>query len=83
MRICSICTWFFNKNEDLPKHFSDSNIYMTVVRKTLSIALNKQENHIYNAGNVVKIQVDTIKNIRNQHDNVLELIVVKAPIPNK
>ncbi|MHB1154546.1 MAG: cupin domain-containing protein [Eubacteriales bacterium] len=73
----------FNKDEGLPEHFSNSNVYMTVVRGTLSIALNEQETHIYNAGNVLKIPVDTKMNVRNLNDNVLELIVVKAPAPNK
>ena len=30
----------FNKEEGLPEHFSNSNVYMTVVRGTLSIGLN-------------------------------------------
>lgn len=30
----------FNKDEGLPEHFSNSNVYMTVVRGTLSIGLN-------------------------------------------
>ena len=35
----------FNKDEGLPEHFSNSNVYMTVVRGTLSIGLNDQERH--------------------------------------
>ena len=33
----------FNKTEGLPEHFSNSNVYMTVIRGILSIGLNDQE----------------------------------------
>ena len=71
----------FNKNEGLPEHFSNSNVYMTVVRGTLSIGLNDQETHEYDAGTLLKIPFQTRMNVRNAHDDTLELIVVKAPAP--
>ena len=73
----------FNKDEGLPEHFSNSNVYMTVVRGTLSIGLNDQDIHEYTKGSLLKIPVDTKMNVRNLHENVLELIVVKAPAPAK
>lgn len=73
----------FNKNEGLPEHFSNSNVYMTVVRGKLSIGLNEQEINEYNNGTVLKIPVDTKMNVKNLSDEVLELIVVKAPAPEK
>lgn len=73
----------FNKNEGLPEHFSNSNVYMTVVRGTLSIGLNDQEVHQYNKGTLLKIPVNTKMNVKNVLENVLELIVVKAPAPLK
>ncbi len=71
----------FNKGEGLPEHFSNSNVYMTVVRGTLSIGLNDQETHEYDAGTLLKIPFQTRMNVRNTHDDTLELIVVKAPAP--
>ena len=71
----------FNHNEGLPVHFSNSNVYMTVVRGKLSIGLNDQEIHVYGPGTLLKIPVGTKMNVRNLHDAVLELIVVKAPAP--
>ena len=68
----------FNKDEGLPEHFSNSNVYMTVVRGTLSIGLNDQEIHQYNKGTLLKIPVNTKMNVKNVLENVLELIVVKA-----
>ena len=44
----------FNKNEGLPEHFSNSNVYMTVIRGRLSIGLDDQEIHEYEAGNLLK-----------------------------
>lgn len=71
----------FNKDEGLPEHLSNSNVYMTVVRGRLSIGLNEQEIHEYGAGTLLKIPVQIKMNVRNLHDQTLELIVVKAPSP--
>jgi len=73
----------FNKDESLPEHFSNSNVYMTVVRGTLSIGLNDQEVHQYDKGTLLNIPVSTRMNVKNLSENVLELIVVKAPAPLK
>jgi quercetin dioxygenase-like cupin family protein len=71
----------FNRGEGLPEHFSNSNVYMTVVRGRLSIGLNEQEIHEYEAGTLLKIPFKTKMNVRNLHAETLELIVVKAPAP--
>ena len=72
----------FNKNEGLPEHLSNSNVYMTVVRGMLSIGLNDQDIHEYEAGTLLKIPFQAKMNVNNLHDETLELIVVKAPAPN-
>lgn len=71
----------FNKDEGLPEHFSNSNVYMTVVRGRLSIGLDDQEIHEYEAGTLLKIPYQTKMNVKNLHLETLELIVVKAPAP--
>jgi len=71
----------FNKGEGLPEHFSNSTVYMTVVRGKLSIGLNDQDIHKYEAGTLLKIPFQTKMNVENLHDETLELIVVKAPAP--
>ena len=71
----------FNKDEGLPEHFSNSNVYMTVIRGKLSIGLNEQEIHEYEAGTLLKIPYQTKMNVRNLHSETLELIIVKAPAP--
>ena len=45
----------FNKDEGLPEHLSNSNVYMTIIRGRLSIGLNEQEIHEYEAGTLLKI----------------------------
>ena len=71
----------FNQNEGLPEHFSNSNVYMTVVRGKLSIGLDEQEIHEYEEGTLLKIPVNTKMNVKNLSPNTLELIIVKAPAP--
>ena len=73
----------FPKGEGLPEHFSNSNVYMTVVRGMLSIGLDDQAAHTYSAGTLLKIPFKTKMNVRNLDDAVLELIVVKAPAPKE
>lgn len=71
----------FNQGEGLPEHFSNSNVYMTVIRGRLSIGLDEQEVHQYDAGTLLKIPFRSKMNVRNLHEDTLELIVVKAPAP--
>ncbi|NLP46312.1 MAG: hypothetical protein GX347_04600 [Epulopiscium sp.] len=71
----------FNKDEGLPEHFSNSTVYMTVVRGILSIGLNEQDIHEYSLGHVLKIPYKTKMNVKNLHEDVLELIVIKSPAP--
>jgi quercetin dioxygenase-like cupin family protein len=71
----------FNKDEGLPEHFANSNVYMTVLRGKLSIGLDEQEIHEYEAGTLLKIPFQTKMNVKNLQAETLELIVVKAPAP--
>lgn len=71
----------FNKNEGMPEHFSNSNVYMTVIRGTLSIRLDEQEIHEYKKGDILQIPYNIKMNVKNLHDQVLELIIIKAPTP--
>lgn len=71
-----------NNGEFLAEHFANSNVYMTVVRGTLSIGLGDQSLHEYPAGTLLKIPFRTKMNVRNNHSDTLEIIVVKAPSPS-
>ncbi|PKM56109.1 MAG: hypothetical protein CVV00_01600 [Firmicutes bacterium HGW-Firmicutes-5] len=71
----------FKKDEGLPEHFANSNVYMTVLRGTLSIGLDDQDINRYGVYSILKIPVKTKMNVKNLDDEVLELIVLKAPAP--
>jgi len=67
------------ENDGLPEHYTDSVLYMTVLKGKLSIQLNDQENKEYNAGSIIKIPYNTKMNVKNLHQDTLELIVIKIP----
>ena len=67
MRTINRLYMVFNKDEGLPEHSSNSNVYMTVVRGRLSIGLDEQEVHEYEAGTLLKIPFQTKMNVRNLH----------------
>lgn len=71
----------FNQGEGLPEHYSNSNVYMTVVDGVLSIALDDQDYHDYPARTLLKIPYHIKMNVQNHDEELLVLIVVKAPAP--
>ena len=73
-----ICIWYSIKRRIW--HFQ-INVYMTVIRGTLSIGLDDQEIHEYQGGTLLKIPYNTKMNVKNLGTETLELIVVKAPAP--
>ncbi len=71
----------FPNGNGLPVHDSNAPLYMTIVRGKLTIGLDDQGDHEYRSGTLLKIPEGTKMNVRNLHEAVLELIVVKAPAP--
>lgn len=69
------------KSDALPEHYSNSNVYMIIVRGQVSLKLNEQEEHIYPSGSIINIPFKTKMNVYNQFDEILEFFVVKAPSP--
>ena len=69
------------KNDGLPVHISNSNVYMTVLQGTLTIGLGVQDPLDYPSGTLLKIPYKTQMDVRNLHDEILELLVIKAPSP--
>lgn len=70
-----------SKDAALPEHYSNSNVYMIVMRGNLSLRLDDQEPHVYKYGQIVKIPFNTRMNVSNRDDQILEFMVVKAPHP--
>jgi len=71
----------FPKGQGLPEHYSNSNVYMIVVRGTLTIKLDDQDAHEYPQGTILSIPYKVKMNVGNAHEEVLELFVIKAPSP--
>lgn len=71
----------FNKDQGLPEHFSNSNVYMIVIRGTLSLQLDDQEVHLYVKGDMLNVPFNAKMNVGNKHDDVLEMFVIKSPAP--
>lgn len=69
------------KDTGLPEHHSNSNVYMIIIRGTMTIKLDDQEPHKYTAGNILNIPYNTKMNVNNFDEEVLEFFVVKAPSP--
>lgn len=70
------------KDDALPLHSANSNVYMIVVRGMISLKLDEQEQHDYSAGNILIIPVGTKMNVFNENEEVAEIFVVKSPSPS-
>lgn len=69
------------KNDSLPEHYSNSNVYMIVTRGEMTLQLNEQEKHYYSKGDIINIPYKTKMNVSNEQEEVLEFFVVKSPNP--
>lgn len=71
----------FNKGEALPEHNSNSNVYMLVLRGTLTLQLGENTATHNEAGSIVSIPYGIKMNVSNTHEEQLEFFVIKAPNP--
>lgn len=69
------------KGTSMPEHYSNSNVYMVIIKGTMTLKLNEQEAHKYTKGNILNIPYKVKMNINNFDDEVLEFFVIKAPNP--
>ncbi len=69
------------KDTGLPEHYSNSNVYMIIIRGTMTIQLDEQEPHRYTSGEILNIPYNVKMNVKNFDDDILEFFVVKSPNP--
>ncbi len=69
------------KGDRLPHHSSNSNVYMTVVRGSVSLGLNGLAPRPYPCGTIIYIPEGVKMDVLNDGEDTLELFVVKAPAP--
>lgn len=70
----------FGKGEGFPEHNANATVYMSVVRGRLSIEVGGKARE-YERGSVLKIPFGSKMKGGNIGEDVLELIIVKAPAP--
>lgn len=71
------------KDTGLPEHYSNSNVYMIIIRGQMTIKLNDREPRKYEKGTILNIPFKTKMNVNNYDDETLEFFVVKAPNPKE
>ncbi|OOM07509.1 cupin domain-containing protein [Clostridium saccharobutylicum] len=69
------------KGTGLPEHYSNSNVYMIIVRGIMTLKLGEQQEQKYTEGQVINIPYNVKMNVRNYDDEILEFFVVKSPNP--
>jgi len=69
------------KGAALPEHYSNSNVYLIVIRGEMTVRLGEAAPDAYPGGSIVNVPFDVKMNIANTNDEVLEFFVVKAPHP--
>lgn len=65
-----------------PRHATNADVHLIVVRGSLSIQLGEQPPHLYPAGSVVAIPYQTLMEARSAGPEPLEFFAVKAPHPD-
>ena len=70
-----------HQGQALPTHFTNANIYMTVVSGTMHLSLSDGEFAVYPSGSVVNVPFNIKMIAQNRDEEILELIVIKTPPP--
>ncbi|MDD4103806.1 MAG: hypothetical protein PHU89_02210 [Bacilli bacterium] len=69
------------EGESLKTHYTNANLYMTVVKGILSLSLQDEPFKKYEKGTILRIPINIKMNAQNHDKEILELYVVKAPKP--
>lgn len=69
------------KDTGLPEHYSNSNVYMIIVKGKMTISLDSLPAVEHAEGSILNIPFNKKMNVRNNHTEILEFFVVKAPNP--
>jgi len=69
------------KGAGLPEHYSNSNVYMIIIRGNMTLILDDQEPHQYTCGQIINMPYHIKMKVTNFDEEVLEFFVVKSPNP--
>ncbi len=67
--------------DSMPEHYSNSNVYMIIIRGKVTLRLDDQRDHDYANGTIVTIPFKTRMNVSNNGNEPAEFFVVKSPSP--
>ncbi|QMS84386.1 hypothetical protein [Candidatus Xianfuyuplasma coldseepsis] len=67
----------FPKGEGLPTHMSNAELFMTVLQGTLTLGLNDLNTNKYTLGTMLNIPYQSKMYVRNEDEDILELLVIK------
>ncbi|MBN2793978.1 MAG: cupin domain-containing protein [Clostridia bacterium] len=73
--------FIFQKEEGLPVHQSNSNVYMIILKGHLSLSLDGKD-EVYESGQILTIPYGLEMHVRNENEETLEMFVIKAPHPD-
>ncbi|MDC7248687.1 MAG: cupin domain-containing protein [Sphaerochaetaceae bacterium] len=71
----------FKGGESLKTHYSNANVYMTVIKGILSLSLDDSPFKKYEENTVIKIPFNTKMMVQNHDAEILEIYVIKSPAP--
>lgn len=69
------------KNQNMPEHFSNSNVYLVIVQGEMCLTLNDQKPHDYSHGSIINVPYNTKMLIQNENSPLMDFFVVKSPNP--
>ena len=69
--------------DELPDHNANSNVYLIIVRGSISLCLDDQPTREFPSGSIVSIPYRTRMQVSNGNSEVLEFFIVKAPGPGR
>ena len=71
------------KGQNIPEHFTDSNVYLIIMQGEMKLKLDAQPPHNYTEGTIVTIPYSIKMRIQNDKQQMLEFFVVKSPNPRE
>ena len=69
------------EGDALPIHRANSNVYMILIKGSVSLALDDGDTRAYSAGSIISIPFGTKMDVQNSGGDPLEFFIVKAPGP--
>lgn len=69
--------------QDMKEHYSNSNVYMTILKGKIAIKLEDQDYHEYTDYHMLTVPFNTKMHFKNAGTEILEILIFKAPAPAK